>query len=41
MTAVADSEKTYYGELGTASSDAWLSAVLNDFNAFLSDHAAN
>ena len=31
MTAVARSEQTYYGELGIASSDAWLSAVLNDF----------
>ena len=41
MTAVARSEQTYYGELGIASSDAWLSAVLSDFNAFLNDHAAN
>ena len=37
MTAVARSEQTYYGELCIASSDAWLSAVLSDFNAFLND----
>jgi len=41
MTAVARSEQIYYGQLGIASSDAWLSAVLSDFNAFLNDHAAN
>ena len=41
VTAVAHSKTTYYGHLGIASSDEWLSAVTSDFDAFLNDHAAN
>ena len=41
MTITPLTTAPYYGQLVVASSDAWLSAVMADFNAFLKDHAAN
>ena len=41
MTQIPAVDEKPYGELILASSNAWLSAVLADFDAFLQDHAAN
>lgn len=41
MTVIEVQNPGLYGQLREPSTDAWLIAVLADFNAFLQDHAAN